>query len=245
MSASAPGAMTPFCRVHAEHPRRRGAARLDPALEADLAGDDALVDQLHAVLDAADAVGDLGEVAEAELLLVLEAERAVVGATRRPARSSAGPSTGRPGGGGRAWCADGVRADPLGALEAGLARGVLERQVEVLRAGLGEHVAARVLGGGDLLERLARPTCARCRAARCRRPWRARSPGAWPRPPASAGRVSEWYFGSVSPRASACCDEHVDGDAVLGVHHDHGARTRPRSAWPAGSGRRRCRTRPG
>ena len=70
----------PLLRVHAEHPRRRGAARLDPALERQLAGDDALVDQLHAVLDTADAVGDRGEVADAQLLLVLHAERAVVGA---------------------------------------------------------------------------------------------------------------------------------------------------------------------
>ena len=68
-------------RVHPEHARRRGAARLDPPLERQLAGDDALVDQLHAVLDAADPVGDRGEVADAELLLVLHAERAVVGAT--------------------------------------------------------------------------------------------------------------------------------------------------------------------
>ena len=67
-------------RVHAEHAGGCGAAGLDPTLEADLAGDDSLVEQLHAVLDAADAVGDLGEVADAELLLVLHAEGAVVGA---------------------------------------------------------------------------------------------------------------------------------------------------------------------
>ena len=34
-------------------------------------------------------------------------------------------------------------------------------------------------------------------------------------------------------------DEHVDGDAVLGVHHDHRAGLAGRSASPAGSGRRR------
>ena len=40
-------------------------------------------------------------------------------------------------------------------------------------------------------------------------------------PSSSAGRVSEWNRGSVSPRASDLGDEDVDGDAVLGVHHDH------------------------
>ena len=48
----------------------------------------------------------------------------------------------------------------------------------------------------------------------------------------SHGRVSPWLIGSVSPRASACCDEHVDGDAVLGVHHDHRAVARGRLHGP-------------
>src|SRR5690606_18027568 len=65
--------------VEAEHARGRGARELDPALEGQLAGHDALVHEIHAVLDGADAVGDLAEVAEAELLLILHAERAVVG----------------------------------------------------------------------------------------------------------------------------------------------------------------------
>ena len=65
--------------VQAEHPRRRGRGQLDPALEGDLPGDHALVHQVHPVLDRADAVGDRPEVALAELLLVLHAERAVVG----------------------------------------------------------------------------------------------------------------------------------------------------------------------
>ena len=66
--------------VEAEHPGRGRRATLDPALDGDLAVDDALVEQVHAVLDTADPVGDLGEVADAELLLLLHAERAVVGA---------------------------------------------------------------------------------------------------------------------------------------------------------------------
>jgi hypothetical protein len=38
-----------------------------------------LVQQVHPVLDTGDAVGDLGEVAAAELFLLVETERAVVG----------------------------------------------------------------------------------------------------------------------------------------------------------------------
>ena len=41
------------------------------------------------------------------------------------------------------------RADPLGALEAGLRKLILEREVEVLGACLGEHVEARMLRSSD------------------------------------------------------------------------------------------------
>lgn len=64
--------------VQPEHARRGRRGDLDPALERDEAVDDATEEQVHAVLDRADAVGDLGEVAEAELFLILHAERAVV-----------------------------------------------------------------------------------------------------------------------------------------------------------------------
>ena len=42
-------------------------------------------------------------------------------------------------------------------------------------------------------------------------------------PSSSAGRVSEWYSGIGLAAGQRLCDEHVDGDAVLGVHHDHRA----------------------
>ena len=71
------------------------AATLDPALERDLAVHDALVQQVHAVLDRADAVRDLREVADAELLLLLEAERAVVGRHDLEVVRAAGTATGR------------------------------------------------------------------------------------------------------------------------------------------------------
>ena len=97
MSASEPGAIAPLRGIEAEHARRGRGAQLDPAGERELAVDDALVDQVHPVLDTADAVRDLGEVAEAELLLLLEAERAVVGAHDRQVVRCAGTATARPG----------------------------------------------------------------------------------------------------------------------------------------------------
>ena len=112
-----PGGDDALAGVEAEHPGRRGRARLDPALQRELAVDDALVDQVHPVLDPADAVGDLGEVAEAELLLVLEAEGAVVGGHDGEVVGAQARATGR-----LVVLVLGAqrrRADPLGALEAG------------------------------------------------------------------------------------------------------------------------------
>ena len=67
-------------RVHPEQLGRRRRDDLDPALLRDPAADDAaVVEQVDAVLDAGQAVGDLAEVAAPELLLAVEVERAVVG----------------------------------------------------------------------------------------------------------------------------------------------------------------------
>src|SRR4051794_27306669 len=67
-------------RVHAEQPRGLGRDDLDPALLADLpAHDAAVVQQVDAVLDARQPVGDLPEVAAPQLLLAMEVERAVIG----------------------------------------------------------------------------------------------------------------------------------------------------------------------
>ena len=79
------------------------------------------------------------------------------------------------------------RADPLGALEAGRAELVLQRQVQVLRAGLGEHVAARRRAPPRPRSRASLTrTGARSRAGSRRPPRPARSPGWSPRPPAPA-----------------------------------------------------------
>src|SRR6188472_1946110 len=140
--------------VEAEQARRRGGAGLDPALERDLAGHHALVQQLHAMLDAADAVGDLGEVPDADLLLLLEAERAVIGRHHRQlVQAQTLPQVTRVV---LVLRAQRRRAHPLRPFEAGLGQLVLDRQVEVLGACLAEDVLALVLGGGDLFERLRR-----------------------------------------------------------------------------------------
>ncbi len=145
--------------VEPEHPGGRGRDQLDPPRQRDPAVDDTLVEQVHAVLDRPDAVGDGPEVVLAELLLVLHAERAVVGrhhlqvvgAQSLPHRLEValllGPQR--------------RRADPLGALEVAplVALGaelLLQRQVEVLRAGLAEDVLAVVAGPRHLGDGLLR-----------------------------------------------------------------------------------------
>lgn len=120
-------------RVEAEHPGRGGAGDLDPAAAGDVPVHDGLVQQVHAVLDARHAVGDLGEVAAAHLLLTREAEGAVVGGDDLQFVVPQSPPQGflvllgaQRGG-----------TDVLGALEVGLGE-VVGGQEQVLRAGLAE-----------------------------------------------------------------------------------------------------------
>ena len=63
-----------------EHPRWRGGTDLHPALPGQPTTDHAtVVEQIDPILDARQPVGHLPEIADAELLLVVEIERAVVG----------------------------------------------------------------------------------------------------------------------------------------------------------------------
>ena len=117
----------------------------DPA-----ADDAAVVEQVDPVLDARQAVGDLPEVALAELLLAVEVERAVVGrddleVVLDEARPELGLVVGR---------AERRRADELRALEA--VAHVVEREEQVLRARLGERLRAAVAGLADRVEGVAR-----------------------------------------------------------------------------------------
>ncbi len=146
--------------VHAEHAGRGRAGQLDPALEGQLTGDDALVHEVHAVLDRADAVRDLAEVARC---------RAPSDPSCRTGSGRWRPSAGR-------WCAGPATCGPGGPRPGSAAASstptsrprscptrvaagaelVFEREVEVLRAGLAEHVLTLVARPGELLDGLLR-----------------------------------------------------------------------------------------
>ena len=157
MSASDPGSEGALLGVHAEHARRgRGSTSRPSASDTQLAVDHALVDEIHPVLDAAHAVRDLGEVAEPQLLLVLHAERAMVGGhDRQLVHAQTFPKVGmvmtfvvlRP---------DRGRAHELGALEPWPGEMILERHIEVLRAGLGKDVRTLVSCRGHGIKRFRR-----------------------------------------------------------------------------------------
>src|SRR6204780_1524695 len=125
------GADDALLAVHAEHPGRGRAADVHPALQRDAPVGHALVQQVHAVLDAAYSVRDAGEVADAQFLLVLHTERAVVGRHRRDIAGadvlpelvlvSFGASAQR------------GRADPLRPFEPRGAKVLLQREIEILR----------------------------------------------------------------------------------------------------------------
>src|SRR3984885_3650054 len=141
------GADDPLLAVHAEHPGRGRAADVPPALQRDAPVGHALVQQVYPVLDAAYPVGDLGEVADAHVLLVLHAERAVVRGHRGDIAGAdvlpelvlvpVGASAQR------------RRAHPLGPLTPGRTQVLLQREIEVLGAGLAEDVLPGVPGFGD------------------------------------------------------------------------------------------------
>ena len=128
--------------VQPEHQRWGCRGQLDPTLQRDPASDHALIHQVHAVLDAADAIGNGAEIIQPELLLFLHAERAVisghdlqiVGAQRLPhgvlVTLSARPQ----------WC----RTHPLRTLEAGRAELIFQGEIEVLRTGFAEDVLSHV-----------------------------------------------------------------------------------------------------
>ena len=179
------------------------------------------------MFDRADAVGDRAEVALTERLLVLHAERAVVGGDHLDVV--------------RAQCLPHVvlvalvlraqrrRAHPLRALERAplLARGpqlVLEREVEVLRARLAEHVLSVVAGPGELLHGLLRAHVHDVErgSGEVRQHDRAvrRLLLHLPR----AGDAVE-VGGGLALR-DELLGEHVDDGSVLGVHHRQQPRVR-------------------
>ena len=114
------------------------------------------------MLDAADAVRDLGEVPESQFLLVLEAERAMIGADHgQLVHAQTLPEIALMS---MTHLADVMRiivsrpqrraADPLGPLEARLTQGLLESQPQILRTGFGEDVATVMSRCGHLVQRV-------------------------------------------------------------------------------------------
>ena len=110
------------------------------------------------------------------------------------------------------------RAHPLGTLETGLRELILERQVEVLRTRLGEHVLAVVPRRGNLLERLRGRHVHDVERNVPRHLGELDGPvGRLPLELGGTGERVEPGIG-LAPR-QRLADEHVDRDAVLGVHH--------------------------
>jgi hypothetical protein len=107
------------------------------------------MEEVHAILHGRQAVRDLPEVAPPQLLLSVEVERAVVGGDElEVVRAEPAPEV-------RLVVLRAQRraAYVLGALEP--VPHVVERQEEVLRAGLGEGHRAAVAGGRHRLQRVA------------------------------------------------------------------------------------------
>ena len=179
---------------------------------------DALVHQLHPMLDAADAVG-VFEKSRGPLLPVLETERAVVGATT--ASSFARRPRHRLSCGARPCRIAAVSSRPISRPRTPAGPACPQRQPQVLRTGLGEHVRPSCLAAAISSSASAADMCTTYSGS-CPRPSRARSRGAWPRPPAPRARVAVVHGVGIAA-GQRLCHQHVDRDPVLGVHHDHGA----------------------
>ncbi len=217
MSASEPTAIVPLLREEAEHLGGGRRGQLDEAVQRDaLCRDAAVVDERHAVLDAGRAVRNLGEVVAAELLLLLHAERAVVGGDDlQVVRLQALPQ---------------LRLIPTSRGAAASSRTSRPRSPRRSRRWRGRDTAGRSRrrrAGRGRAPRAPVRAHRRRRGGRCRRAPRPSRRGAMARwtPSASAmvGRVSAWYFGAVRPCCKRALDDLVDDDAVLGVHADETA----------------------
>ena len=185
--------------LEAEQPGRRRRDDLDEPVRRDPpAHDAAVVDEVDPVLDAREAVRDLPEVAPAHLLLAVEVERAVVGPDEREvALDEALPelllvASGR--------VAERRRAHELRALEP--VAQVVQREEQVLRAGLGERRQALVLRPPEGVERLP----GRHVDEVDRAPWPpgpAGSPGSSPRPRRSSSGRGHGRSGRSCPSATS------------------------------------------
>ena len=171
--------------------------------------------QVDPILDARQTVGDLPEVAPPKLLLAVEVERAMVGRHElQVVLDEAGPQV-VPG----LLRAQGRGAHELGALEP--VAHVIERQEEVLRAGLGERLRAPVARGADLGQRIARRQVDDVD----------RNAGRLGQADDPVGRLAleDRLAGDAvadrvgHPGRDRLRGDDIDGHPVLGVHHDQPA----------------------
>ena len=166
------------------------------------------------MLDAADAVGYGPEVADAQLLLLLHAERAVVGGDHGEVVGAqplpqlvlvvvvVRPDRGR---------AHVGRAVPA------LVEVLFEAEVEILRAGLGEHVGAVGAGDGYLLQRLLGRQVHDVEGGGAHL-GQLDGPVGGLRLELGPAHVAVGHRVGLAPLVGLL-GQHVDGDPVLGVHH--------------------------
>ena len=87
-----------LAREQAEELGGLRAAGVDERVQVDAAALDAVgVDEIHAIFDAGNAVGDLGEIVAAHFLLAVEVERRMIGGDRADHRATRVRSRWRPG----------------------------------------------------------------------------------------------------------------------------------------------------
>src|SRR5438046_3602955 len=141
-----------FAREKAEHLRGRRRDQLDEAVEGDPPRIHPTVeDQREAVLHPGETIGDLREITSAQVLLAFEMEGTVVGRDQlEVVLKQTLPELCMV-----RWRPQWWRAAILGACETGPS-GIVEAEVEVLRAGLGKGRGAVVAGLAHRGERLLR-----------------------------------------------------------------------------------------
>ena len=210
----AAGGQRALARIEAEQPGWRRRHQFDEAVHAHPPQIHAVVIQkLQPILDARATVGNLGEIVLAQRLLVLDAERAVIGRNHLQVIAlQPVPQLRR-----MMFLAQRRRENVFGAFEAGPGQ-LFHREQQILRAGLGEGGHASVARFAHLVERVLRRQVHDVH----RRPSHLRE---------GDSPVHGFRFGRHRTRqgvmdrrglalGESAAHDHVDDPAVLGVHAD-------------------------
>ena len=171
------------------------------------------------MLDARAAVRNLGEIVLAELLLLLEAERAMIGGDHlQLVRGQSGPEFLLV-----PLLAQRRREDVFGALESRYVE-IVQRKVQVLRAGLRVGRQAAVAGLAHFLQRLVAGQVHD--VDRRARHFRERDGAARGLGLGGCGSRQGVVFRRRLAFGQRVLDDHIDGAAVLGVHANQRLRSR-------------------